>query len=97
MSDRPVVVGDDHLEGKGEGDYTDELLCISGPSNRLVVAGDDPLEGEGEDDDDEGIVETDDGVQDDTEQAVTETEKVRVNHSRAIDKDIEDNSKMILR
>lgn len=51
------------------------MLFENGPSNRLVVAGDDPLEGEGEDDDDEGIVETDDGVQDDTEQAVTETEK----------------------
>lgn len=51
------------------------MLFENGPSNRLVVAGDDPLEGEGEDDDDEGIVETDDGVQDDTEQAVTETAK----------------------
>lgn len=51
------------------------MLFENGPANRLVVAGDDPLEGEGEDDDDEGIVETDDGVQDDTEQAVTETEK----------------------
>lgn len=51
------------------------MLFENGPSNRLVVAGDDPLEGEGEEDDDEGIVETEDGVQDDTEQAVTETEK----------------------
>lgn len=40
--------------------------------------GDDPMEGEvdAEDDDDEGIVETDDGLGDDGEQAVSETDKV---------------------
>ena len=48
---------------------------IVGASNRLVSLGDDPLEGE-DDDDDEGIVETDEGTQGDSEQAVTETEKV---------------------
>ena len=53
-------------------------FCIPGPSRSLVALGNDPLEGEGEadDDDDEGIVETDDGGQDDSQQAVTETEKV---------------------
>lgn len=53
------------------------MIFENGPSNRLVVSGDDPMEGEevDADDDDEGIVETDDGGQDESEQAVTETEK----------------------
>ena len=36
-------------------------------------------------------------MQDDTEQAVTETEKVGENHNRTIYKNIEDNSEVILR
>lgn len=54
------------------------MIFESGPSGRLVVNGDDPMEGEvdAEDDDDEGIVETDDGLGDDGEQAVSETDKV---------------------
>lgn len=52
-----------------------DFFLFTGPSSSLVAFADDAMEGE-VDDDDEGTVETDEGTQDEGEQAVTETEQV---------------------
>ncbi|KAH3771739.1 hypothetical protein DPMN_173065 [Dreissena polymorpha] len=63
------------------------MIFESGASGKFVALGDDSMEGEidGEDDDDEGVVETDDATGDDGEQAVTETEKPEKEEEEEVD------------
>ncbi|KAL4235131.1 SWI/SNF and RSC complex subunit Ssr1 [Mactra antiquata] len=51
------------------------LMVFENGANKMVVMGDDAMEGEVDEDDDEGTVETDDGSQEEGDQAVTESEQ----------------------